>query len=91
MVQVTAIHQVGGVEHRHIASVRWRNPQDGATGQSSRQEMVDWLNASPQNQAYVTNGAVPAYVRVRNDHYPPFIQTWADGIWQNNLLALPRY
>jgi hypothetical protein len=91
MVEITSIHQVGGVQHHHIASVRWRNPQNGDTGENSRQEMVTWLNASPQNQAYVTNGATPAYIRVRNDVNPPYIQTWADGIWQNNLLALPRY
>jgi hypothetical protein len=90
MVEITAIHQVGGIEHPHIASVRWRNPQDGATGQNSRGEMVAWLRADAQNQAFVSNGATPVYVRVRNAD-PPYIQTYADGIWQNNLLALPRY
>src|SRR5207244_13263872 len=90
MVEITAIHQVGGIEHPHIASVRWRNPQGGGTGQNSREEMVAWLRASRQNQAYVSNGATPVYVGVR-DATPPYIQTYADGIWLNIYMALPLY
>jgi hypothetical protein len=74
MVEITAIHQVGGIEHPHIASVRWRNPQTADTGQNTREEMVVWLRASPDNLAYVSNGATPVYVRVR-DANPPYIQT----------------
>lgn len=34
MVYITAIHMVGGSQHEHISEVRWRDPQDGGTGNS---------------------------------------------------------
>ncbi len=88
MVYVTACHLVGGTRHEHIQSVRWRNPADGATGESTREVMVDWLRQG--NQARVTDGVHDVAVLVRNAA-PPYIQTFADGVWTDNLLALPRY
>ena len=43
MVYVTAVHMVGGVQHEHTASVRWRDPANGNTGESTREVMVDWI------------------------------------------------
>lgn len=54
MVYVTAIHQEGGSSHEHITSVQWRDPADGKTGQSSKAEMVDWIN-SKNGDASVTD------------------------------------
>ena len=90
MIEITAIHLVGGQGHQHIADVRWRNPETGKTGESSRQGVVDWLLQDKANQACVSDGSNWIGVRVVNAD-PPYIQTWADGIWTDNLLALPRY
>ena len=88
MIAVTAVHIEGAARHEHIASVRWRNPDTGATGQSTREQMVEWISAG--NSAFVSDGVRTVQVRVVNAQ-PPYIRTWADGVWSDNLLALPRY
>jgi Protein of unknown function (DUF3892) len=88
MVQITAVHMVGGEQHEHIGSVRWTNPSTGASGENSREDMVTFLNQG--NQAYVTDGYRQVDVGVVNAN-PPYIRTYADGVWTDNLLALPRY
>ncbi len=88
-IQIIARHMVGGQRHEHIAEVKWNNPGSGQTGSSSRDQMVDWLG-NPVNSAYVSDGRNIAYVRVVNAR-PPYIQTYADGKWTDNLLALPTY
>lgn len=80
-----------GSKHEHIAAVRWRKSDSPETGESTREEMVDWIGKK---------GGI-AHVRLDNDHdvkvevvlkaNPPYIRTKADGDWTDNLLALPRY
>ena len=89
MVQITQIHLVGGNRHEHIASVMWRNPQDNGTGENTRSEMVAWLN-TPGAQAVVITATRTVEVGVV-DANPPYIRTHADGVWTDNLLALPQY
>ncbi|HTR74174.1 MAG TPA: DUF3892 domain-containing protein [Solirubrobacterales bacterium] len=90
MVYITAVHMSpGGSAHQHIADVRWRNPSSGATGENTRAKMVSWINDG--GEARVTDGRgddVRVYVV---DATPPYIRTYADGVWTDNLLALPRY
>jgi hypothetical protein len=88
-IQITARHMVGGERHEHIESLQWRNMETQATGDSLRQQIVDWLLARG-NDAWVTDGRNWIEVRVVNAD-PPYVQTYADGIWTDNLLALPRY
>jgi len=88
MVYITEVHMAGGAGHQHIAEVRWRNPENGQTGANSRAEMVDWIRKG--GEAYVTDGKNTARVHVVEVN-PPYIQTYADGKWTDNLLALPRY
>jgi catechol-2,3-dioxygenase len=89
MVYVTAIHLVAGREHKHIASVKWRNPSTQATGQSTRAEMVDWIS-NKGGDARVKDASGDAHVGVVKAD-PPYIRTHADGRWTDNLLALPQY
>lgn len=79
----------GGSRHEHIASLRWENPSDGKQGQSSRSAVVDWIK-NKGGQARVRSGREVAQVGVV-DARPPYIRTYADGFWTDNLLALPRY
>jgi hypothetical protein len=88
MVFVEAIHLEGGKAHAHIASVRWRDPSDNSTGESSREAMVTWLRNN--NVAKVTDGRNSAQVGVV-DSKPPYLRTHADGQWTDNLLALPTF
>jgi hypothetical protein len=90
VVNVTAVHMAGGTQHQHIASVRWANPQTAETGQSTREAMVDWIgNRKGVAKVKGSDGSI-AQVGVVNAA-PPYIRTYADGDWNDNLLALPRY
>jgi hypothetical protein len=89
MVYVTEIHLEGGSEHEHIGEVKWRNPADDTTGQSSKASMVDWIK-NKNGDARVTDGTNEVQVGVV-DAATPYIRTYADGTWTDNLLALPQY
>lgn len=88
MVYITEVHMVDGEQHEHIESVKWRNPDTDETNQSTREKMVEWINGG--GKAYVTDGDQTVAVGVV-DANPPYIRTYADEVWTDNLLALPRY
>jgi hypothetical protein len=90
MVNITAVHMSGGSEHEHIASVRWKNPQSLVTGESTRAVMVDWIKNKGGDARVRDEAGKEAQVGVVEAR-PPYIRTWADKIWTDNLLALPRY
>jgi hypothetical protein len=92
MIEITAISQEGGEGLEHIASVRWRNTSTFATGQSTRRQIVDWLNESKANQAVVANGSTWVYVAVvQPAGGQPYLRTRADDELSDNLLALPTF
>lgn len=78
----------GGNRHEHIASVRWQDPGNGTADVSTREAMVAWIRKG--NRAFVTDGRNTVDVLVVNAH-PPYLRTYADGKWTDNLLALPRF
>ena len=88
MIYVTDVHMSGGTKHEHIAAVKWRNPDTGQTGSSDRDTMVKWIDE--KGVAKVTDGRNTATVGVQPGP-PRYLQTYADGKWSDNLLALPRY
>jgi catechol-2,3-dioxygenase len=91
MVYIYGVHMSSsGQHHQHIASVRWRNPDTGKAGQASQAEMVDYVNRSNTAVYVCGGGGHMARVGVVKDT-PPYIRTHADGVWSDNLLALPRY
>jgi hypothetical protein len=51
--------------------------------------MVDFLRQSP-GQAFVSDGVRNVLVGVV-DATPKYVRTYADGVWTDNLLALPKY
>lgn len=89
MIYITGRHMVGGQFHQHIAEVRWINPATDATGQNSRETMVDWIK-NKGGQAFVSDGPHQVAVGVV-EVTPPYIRTHEDGVWTDNLLALPAY
>jgi hypothetical protein len=89
MVYITEVHMTGGGAHVHIASVRWRDPADNGTGESTRTEMVEWIK-NKNGDARVRTGGLEVPVGVV-DADPPYIRTYADGVWADNLLELSRY
>jgi catechol-2,3-dioxygenase len=90
MVYITAVHMEGGTYHEHIASVQWRNPQSDETGESTRAAMVDWIKNENGDARVRDDAGHDVRVGVV-DASPPYIRTYADRVWTDNLLALPRY
>lgn len=81
----------GGSRHEHITDIRWVEDGKATPQSSSRAEMVKFVEG--KGKAYVRDarGDV-AYLRVRTSSAGnKYVQTYADGIWSDNLLALPRF
>lgn len=90
MIYVTEVHMsVGGSGHEHIADVRWRDPADDKTGESSRAKMVEFIEGGGAVRVRDAFGDDVAVGVVKAT--PPYLRTHADGVWTDNLLSLPRY
>jgi Protein of unknown function (DUF3892) len=73
-----------GRRHEHI--IRAGNSQ----GWSTVPEIIQWIERQ-QYAFYTLVGGRKAYVGVRRDvGKAPYIRTYADGVWNDNLLALQR-
>ena len=94
-IRITCISKAGGRHydpHTAITDVGWVNDVTGATGRSTRQAVYDWLKQAATNRAYVQDwSGNRAYVYPRESaHGTKFVQTAADQVWTDNLLALPE-
>lgn len=90
-IRITAIRLSEGDSHEHIVRLWWTNPATGAQGDNSRADIVAWIE-NKNGKAYVEDGgghrADVGVVTPRNGQ--KYLRTHADGVWTNNLLALPR-
>jgi Protein of unknown function (DUF3892) len=90
-IRITAIRLAGGNGHEHISFLWWTNPATGASGANARSELVQWIEVE-NGKAYVEDSRGDrSDVRVVTPQYgAKYLRTYADGIWTDNLLALPR-
>lgn len=90
-IRITAIRLAGGTSHEHIVRLWWTNPANGKIGDNSRAEIVAWIE-NENGKAYVEDGyGHRADVRVVTPRVgAKYLRTTADGVWTNNVLALPR-
>jgi len=90
-IRITAVRLTGGERHEHITYLWWTNPASGKTGDSSRAQIVTWIEED-DGKAYVDDGrGNRANVLVVTPKYgDKYLRTYADGRWTDNLLALPR-
>lgn len=91
-IKITAIRLSGGTAHEHIVRLAWTNPADGKTGDITRADLVAWIE-DKNGKAYTEDASghradVAVVTPTRGEKY---LRTRADGVWTNNLLALPRY
>lgn len=79
-------------DHQHITELRWRNVDTLATGSSTRQALVDWID-DKGGRALVAPGPNQSVVGTVNpgDGRPKYLRTYADQQWNNNLLSLPTF
>lgn len=90
-IRITAVRLTGGTTHQHITNLWWTNPANGKTGGNTRAEIVSWIE-DENGKAYVeeAGGRVDVLV-VTPTTGPKYLRTYADGVWANNLLELPRH
>jgi hypothetical protein len=88
MLYITAIHLEGGQRHEHITHVHYTVGRHGTTYQCSRADMVAKLRGGAQARVSGPAGDVEVHVVEAS---PPYLRTAANGQWQDNLLALPRF
>jgi Protein of unknown function (DUF3892) len=86
---LTELHMREGSGHEHVATMRWRNPSGGKCGSSTVKEMVRWLEDGSV-RAFVRYGERDVQVGVV-EQTPPFLRSFEDRAWNDDLLTLPRY
>lgn len=93
-VRIRCIRKDGGNHqnpHEGITHFGWINEQTRALGESTRTQMIDFLE-NQNGQAYVKDqlGNI-AYLEIVNSAWGTrYLRTFADGKWIDNLLALPE-
>lgn len=89
-VRFTAVHLVGGTRHEHIGSLKAVNP---ATGQQFDDTRANWVAYIERGNSGFVHDAFGNEVGVYVNHnqYTKWVQTISDGVWTDNLLALPKY
>ena len=76
--------------HEHITHVGGPKPDGGGRGKDTTANVVRFIE-SKQHRFYTKEGSASAWVGVctsASGH--KFLQTYADGVWKDNLLALPE-
>jgi hypothetical protein len=81
----------GGTRSEHITDVKWRNPATGSTGESTKAQMVDYIDVQ-KGSAYVQGRQSRSQVgTVHEQGKTPYLRTYANGQWDDNLLSLPPF
>lgn len=90
--EITHVHFEGSTRtHESISSYKWKNLDNGTAGASDKPTMVDWID-NKNGIAYVGSGASRVNVgTVHPDTGLPYLRTYADGLYNNNLLSLPTF
>jgi hypothetical protein len=91
-VQITHVRFSGySKSEETIVAYRWFNPSDGKTGDSDKPTMVDFID-NKKGDAYVGTGTSKVSVGVIHPTQgQPYLRTYADGQWNNNLVNLPTF
>ena len=81
----------GGTLHEHIAHFGWIGYEDGKGGQSTRQQLVGWIDGE-SGVVYVKSATSKVRVGVVKPALGyPYLRTYANETWTDNLLSLPRF
>jgi Protein of unknown function (DUF3892) len=91
MIEITAVGFGRSKAHEHITAVLWRSAST-STGHTTSEALIAWLDSDPANQAVVADGSDYVQVAVvRPAAGAPYLRSRADGVWTDNLLALPTF
>jgi hypothetical protein len=93
-IRITCINKSNGYhqdQHHAIERLGWVDDTSGQAGNNSRLEIYDWIknqNGSAFVRDYLGNQAIVGTRESPNG--TKYLQTYADRIWTDNLLALPE-
>jgi Protein of unknown function (DUF3892) len=77
--------------NENITHYKWVSDANANTGENTKAAMVEWIDMK-KGHAYVGVGSNKAAVGVvKSPGLLPYLRTYADGAWNNNLLSLPRF
>jgi len=93
-IRITCIKKSGGYHadpHHAIRELGWAEDDTRKTGTMSRLDLYRWIK-DQKGRAYVRDSkGNRADVGTReHQNGTQFVQTYADGVWTDNLLALPE-
>jgi hypothetical protein len=93
-VRITCINKSDGYHadpHHAISYLGWKNEETGETGKSSRLEIYNWIKDKGGVAYVIDSRGNKASVGTREHaNGTKFLQTHADRVWTDNLLALPE-
>lgn len=92
MIRITAIRMSppSSSDTTHITHVRWTNPDSGATGDTHRTVVADWID-DENGYAYVQAGSHKSKVTTFRMNGVKYLRTTPDSTKRDNLLSLPRF
>lgn len=90
-LQITGIRKPDPEDpHEAISHYRWLDDTDNTVGIDEREALIKWMEIN-KIDAYVADGTRKVWCAIReNKHSTKYLQTYSDGEWSNNLLALPQ-
>lgn len=83
-------HTGTAASHEYITDLKWIDESDSKTGTNSKASLVEWIDGGGHAYVGPLNGKVTVGV-VKPAGLRPYLRTYADQTWNNNLLALPRF
>ena len=87
---IAAVHMAGGTQHEHVSQLVWVSEETYKSGISPTGDLVNFIENG--NSVMVGDGTTKVAVGVVKPQYgAPYLRTYADKQWTDNLLALPRY
>ncbi|MEK0209522.1 DUF3892 domain-containing protein [Bifidobacterium mongoliense] len=91
-ITITNVRFNGSVkEESEIIAYRWREIGSGKIGNDNKPDLVNWIK-NQKGKAYVGTGSNRVDVGVvEPTHGAPYLRTYADGRWTNNLVNLPIF
>lgn len=93
-VRIVCINKSGGYHgdpHHAISHLGWTNEATGNTGKSTRLEVYEWIKTRGGAAYVVDSGGNKTSVGTReHSNGTKYLQTHADRVWTDNLLALPE-
>lgn len=91
-IQVTHVRFNGSIKtHESIVRYKWKSDQDGNVGDNDKPSMVAFIDDA-KGAVHTGTGANSAAVGVvREANVQPFLRSYADGKWNNNLVNLPTF